>query len=273
MKIINRPLEFYGELVKSENEKKMDFSDDSCPFLHKKCVKIRKSNKTQSIGSCIVGYSEKPLIICPHRFLKNNVIFLDVMKYFGEKNHDFYIVPEIKTTGGNIDYFLVTKENEKIVNYFGIEIQSLDTTSSGEIWLAREDFLSGKFMRNYKYGINWKMSAKTILIQMHHKGEFFEQLNKKLILVMQRGFFDYLSQEFSVSKLRDANEEDSIHFHIYDCKLTNNQYILELNSRKSTNIKGIEEMLNLGHRSKISQEKVLEKIRQKLPNSIKINTT
>jgi hypothetical protein len=33
--------------------------------------------------------------------------------------------------------------------------------------------------------MNWKMTAKTILVQMHHKVETFEHINKKMVLVIQ----------------------------------------------------------------------------------------
>ncbi|MGH9931853.1 MAG: hypothetical protein ACREA9_21860, partial [Pyrinomonadaceae bacterium] len=45
----------------------------------------------------------------------------------------------------------------------------------------------------YKYGINWKMSAKTILVQMHHKAAAFESIGKKLVLAVQTEFFRYIS--------------------------------------------------------------------------------
>jgi hypothetical protein len=264
--INNRPLEFYGKLVNETNDKKYDFEDDACPFIGKKCVKTRKSNKDQSIGSCIVKYSGSSLIICPHRFLSNYTIFHDSIRYLKSKQKIF-AVPEIKTSGGNIDYFIISKSNGKIIDYCGLEIQSLDTTSSGDIWSAREDFLSGKFSRNYKYGINWKMSAKTILIQLHHKGTFFQEHGKKLILVIQKEFYDYLSREFDTSKLHKAKDKDSIQFHIYDCKLKHEAYDFSLLSRKSTDVNGIEYMLKLGKNSEILESKVLEKIQTKLSTS------
>jgi hypothetical protein len=34
------------------------------------------------------------------------------------------------------------------------------------------------------FGMNWKMTAKTILVQLHHKLETFEHLGKHLVLVI-----------------------------------------------------------------------------------------
>lgn len=36
------------------------------------------------------------------------------------------------------------------------------------------------------FGMNGKMTLKTILIQMHHKSETFEHLNKYLVLIIQK---------------------------------------------------------------------------------------
>jgi hypothetical protein len=94
------------------------------------------------------------------------------------------VVPEVAMPGGSIDYFVVSSNDEEITDYAGIEIQGLDTTGSGGIWGAREDLLRGELAPPYQYGINWKMSAKTILVQMHHKAAAFEALGKKLILVL-----------------------------------------------------------------------------------------
>ena len=75
----------------------------------------------------------------------------------------------------------------------------------------------GNLHEQYNYGINWKMSAKTILIQMHHKSESFEKLGKKLVLVIQQQFWEYISRQFQVAHLHETQLEDSIHFHIYTC--------------------------------------------------------
>lgn len=45
-------------------------------------------------------------------------------------------------------------------------------------------------------GMNWKMTAKTILMQLHHKVETFEHVNKHLALVIQDFFVDYMRKQF-----------------------------------------------------------------------------
>jgi len=172
--------------------------------------------------------------------------------------------------GGSIDYFLVAMRGDEIVDYLGVEIQSLDTTGSGGIWSAREDLYGGHLEEQYQYGMNWKMSAKTILIQMHHKAESFEVLGKKLVLVLQQQFYDYVSQAFQTAHIVTARAEDAVHFHIYHCVELNRQFRLALSERRSTNVLGIERMLKLGKGAGISEEEVIQRIKAKLPSAVRL---
>ena len=260
----NRPLEFYGQSLGQTVHWQTILNKEYCPFLQKKCVKVRKSDPEQSIGACILGYGSGALIVCPHRLLQHDRVFLDMIPLI-QRQQEYYIIPEVAMPGGTIDYFLVAMDGVTIADYIGLETQSLDTTASGAIWEARNDLLRGRYNQYYKYGINWKMSAKTILVQMHHKANVFEGLGRKLVLVIQREFFEYVTKVFRTRHLHEASENDSIHFHIYDCVVLNNQFNISLVQRRSTDVRGIEEMLNLREATTISESEVIEKIRAKLP--------
>lgn len=165
-----------------------------CPYAHKKCFKTRKSASATSIGTCTVSYQDKNIIICPHRLLENNQVFIDCLHLLTlhEPGNELYIVPEISILGGNVDYFLVSAKNGAVKDFCGIEFQTMDTT--GTVWPERQRLLASfgfktdsKDTENEKsFGMNWKMTAKTILIQMHHKAETFEYLNKHLALIIQK---------------------------------------------------------------------------------------
>lgn len=245
---------------------------EECPFLGRKCVKIRKSNPNETIGACTVAFQEGPLIICPHRFLQRNQIFLDAV-YLLQSNLEYFIVPEISMPGGNIDYFLVGTKSGSIVDYAGVEIQSLDTTGSGGIWQARQDLAKNRISETYSYGINWKMSAKTILVQMHHKAEAFELLGKKLVLVLQKKFFDYISTEFRTDRLRSATQNDSMHIHVYDVVRLESELQLLLNQKRSTDVGGVERMLTLGREASIKETEVIGRIRAKMPSAVRLALT
>ncbi len=259
-----QPLEFYGQSILTNREQiKAAFIGEQCPFLQRRCVKQRKSNANQTIGSCTVGYQNHPLIICPYRFISGNTIFRNIIPLL-KPNLAYATVPEVTMPGGNIDYFLIGTNNGTIEDYAGVEIQSLDTTGSGTIWQAREDLANGALQDAYAYGINWKMSAKTILMQLHHKALAFEALRKKLILVIQAAFFDYISHEFQTDQVHDAQDADPLHFHIYDLRPEADTLALSLVARKSTDIRGVERMLTLGRASQILEEDILGRLQGKM---------
>ena len=75
-----------------------------CPFISKKCVKIRKSEPSVSIGTCTVAYGKNNdnVIICPHRLIENNQIFLDCIHLLTqhEPGNELHIIPEVSIPGG-----------------------------------------------------------------------------------------------------------------------------------------------------------------------------
>ncbi len=175
--------------------------------------------------------------------------------------------------GGSVDYFLVSMQGDDIIDFAGIEIQTLDTTGTGGIWRAREDLRAGKPGNSYSYGINWKMSAKTILMQLHHKGPSFEALGKKLLLVTQREFFDYIRREFRAAQIHSSAIYDAVHIHTYDCVLLNRELQIVLDARWSTSVQGVEEMLSLGRSPEISVEEIIRRIEAKLSEGFRLVTT
>jgi len=269
--VAKQPLEFYGHTIFTSQDWEKILTKQHCPFLSRRCLKQRKSDPKQTIGACTVGYQGKPLIICPKRFLEGQQIFLDSAKLLTARDAQFFVVPEVTMPGGSVDYFLVAVFEDQVVDYLGLEIQSLDTTGSGSIWNAREDLYSGNLQQKYQYGINWKMSAKTILIQMYHKSGSFESLGKKLVLVLQQQFWDYVSRQFQTAHFHDAKAEDSVHVHIYTCIELDREFRLVLLDRKSTNTSGVEYMLRLGTGAGISEQEVIERIKAKLPGAIQLD--
>ena len=267
-----RPLEFYGQSVEEQRDWDIILTQQHCPFLDRRCIKQRKSNPQQTIGACTVGYKESPLIVCPHRFLHRQQIFLDAVPLL-HPGKQFFVVPEITMPGGSVDYFVVSMQDGEIVDFAGIEIQTLDTTGTGGIWQAREDLNEGNLGSSYSYGINWKMSAKTILMQLHHKGPSFEALGKRLVLVTQRAFFDYICREFRTTQVHAAARYDAVHIHTYDCVLLNRELQVILGTRWSTSVRGVEEMLSLGRSPEISEEEIIRRIEAKLSEGFQLVTT
>lgn len=246
-----------------------------CPYLDRKCIKIRKSQPEVSIGTCSVLYGEetKPIIICPFRLLERRQIFTDCLHLLlvHEPGNELHIIPEISIPGGSVDYFLASVKNDKVRDFVGIELQTLDTT--GTVWPERQRFIKSldlptvkEDIASYKtFGMNWKMTAKTILIQLHHKIQTFEHINKHLVLVIQDHLLSYLQKEFQFSHMKDARVGDPMHIHSYSMKKTKGRaYRLDLSSRLSTDTEGIALSLGLQAEANIELETIIKQLESKI---------
>lgn len=117
-----------------------------CSFLDRKCLKVRKSEPEISIGSCSVKYGKglNDVIICPHRLIEKRKIFLDCIHLLSlhEPGNELHVVPELAIPGETIDYFLASVKDGKVIDFVGIELQTLDTT--GTVWPVGKDFYNQK---------------------------------------------------------------------------------------------------------------------------------
>ena len=260
--------EFFGIYIKRDD---VDWNNivysQHCPYKEKKCVKVRKSNPDMSIGICTVNYSNyNDIMICPHRFLERRQIFIDCAHLLSlhEPGNELHLLSEVAVPGGSVDYFLISVRKNKVVDFVGIELQTLDTT--GSLWSERTALIQDKGIEvdeadllSKSFGMNWKMSAKTILIQMHHKIETFEHLGKHLVMVVQDCFRDYMAREFEFSHFNQARQGDSFHIHSYLLDETDkNSLRLSLKERISTDANGIALCLGLKAEAKIELEKIVQ---------------
>ncbi len=114
------------------------------------------------------------------------------------------------------------------------------------------------------FGMNWKMTAKTILIQLHHKIQTFEHINKHLVLVVQDHLLEYLKKEFSFDHLEDAHLGNPMHVHAYASSRDGRNYRIDLAERLSTDSDGIAVCLGLQAEAKVELESVLEELERKI---------
>ncbi len=233
-----------------------------CPFSGKKCFKTRKSAPETSIGTCIVKHSGKNLIICPNRLLERKQVFMDCIHQLSkhEPGNELHVIPEVKIPGGSVDFILVSLKRGTVADFIGIEFQALDTI--GSIWPERQKLLmdleisepDSDPIPEKLFGMNWKMTAKTILLQMHHKASSFESMKKHLVLIMQNPLLEYIQKEFDSSAFRKPDLSDSVHIHSYSLKTNDTGYLLELDSRYSTDSGGIMKCLGLNADSSMNTE-------------------
>ena len=246
-----------------------------CPYISRKCIKVRKSQPDLSIGTCSVYYgrSRDQILICPNRLLARRQIFTDCLHLLTlhEPGNEFHLIPEVSIPGGSVDYFLVSVNRGKVQDFVGIELQTLDTT--GTVWPERQRFLDSVGLSTdisdveslKRFGMNWKMTAKTILIQLHHKTQTLEFLNKHLVLVVQDIFLDYLKREFRFDHVRDARLGDPMHFHAYGLSDADTEPAgLELLERLSTDADGIAECLGLLADANVELENIVNLLESKM---------
>jgi hypothetical protein len=267
--------ELYGISTDSDADWPGIVTAQQCPFLLRKCLKNRKSAPEISIGSCTVaaGKQRAKIMICPFRFLERRQIFTDCthLLTLHQPGNELHIIPEVNVPGGSIDYCLVSVRGGKPIDFVGIELQTLDTT--GTVWPERQRFLYQHGIRVKKadrtsvrpFGLNWKMTVKTILVQLHHKIQTFEHVSKHLVLVAQNYLFVYMKNQFSFGHLEQARLGDPMHFHSYSLEENEGSELrLQLDERLSTDSAGIAKCLGLQGEANVELKEILVQLESKI---------
>ena len=110
LSFVNKVLELFGF---SADQKDRDWKNivrkQRCPFLDRKCYKVRKSTPNISIGTCTVKYGKNdyPIVICPARMTERSQVFIDCLHLFTkhEPGNQFHLVSEVYVPGGKVDFF------------------------------------------------------------------------------------------------------------------------------------------------------------------------
>lgn len=274
---MSKVLELFGKAAtKPRRDWKRIVAGQRCIFTNKQCYKVRKSDPDTSIGTCTVAYGkdDEPIVICPTRLTERGQIFTDCIHLLTthEPGNTLHVVAQVTIPGGHVDFFLVSAKGNKVKDFVGIELQTLDTT--GTVWPERQRLLKDLGVpRKDKaeslkksFGMNWKMTAKTILVQMHHKAQTFEHINKKLVLVVQDRLLSYMSRKFKFDHLRTpASIGDSIHLHAYQMtSLATSDLHLTMNSRVSTDADGIATCLGLQAEARVDLAHLVAALESKI---------
>ena len=273
---MNKIAELFGRMPEKEG---VDWdrivTNQECPFLGSKCYKTRKSKPETSIGSCTVlhGRAAEPILICPTRLTERRQIFTDCLHLLTlhEPGNELHIIQECRVPGGTVDYFLASARNGKIMDFAGIELQTLDTV--GTVWPERQRLLrelgvprsdTGEEL-DRSFGINWKMTAKTALMQMHHKIQTFEHVNKKMVLIMQDQLLKYMKREFNFEHLKNpAALGDPMHMHAYSVRQDSRSYGISLESRLSTDVDGIAICLSLQREPRVELDAIVRTLQGRI---------
>ena len=270
----SKVLELFGNSMRSEHDWATIVQQQWCPFTNTRCFKVRKSAPDVSIGTCSVRYGKggRDVIICPNRLLERRQVFTDCLHLLTQHDpgNELHIVPEVSIPGGSVDFFLASVKKGKVKDFVAIEFQTLDTT--GTLWPERQRLLntlgikvSKKELQSTKtFGMNWKMTAKTILVQLHHKVETLEHIGKHLVLVIQDCLLAYLRSEFNFSHLTNVRVGDTMHIHSYTMEEDGGQFTIQLDTRLSTDAAGVAECLGLRAETRIEFEAIIAELEKRI---------
>ena len=275
----SRVIELFGESTSSDlavNRWNDLVARQHCPYLGKVCIKNRKSTPDIAIGTCTVahGAERTAVMICPHRLLERRKIFADCIHLLTlhEPGNELHIISEVTLPGGNVDYFLASARSGRVRDFIGIELQTLDST--GTVWPERQRFLNSigfavepsDVNSEKTFGMNWKMTAKTILVQLHHKVETFEQINKKLVLVVQDHLLSYMQSNFAFGHMAEPPRTgDTMHLHAYRLlHQETGQWRMELARRISTDAVGVGTALGRQAGAKVELATIVRQLESKI---------
>jgi hypothetical protein len=190
----------FSQLPDAINDRK----NKHCRFLNGPCTKTSDKAGGQAIGTCSCASSSKVWVICPNRFLEDDIVFKDIARMVWPGHKDVHLMPELGIPGaGRVDYVLLKLgPNREILSYVGIEFVAVDTT--GELVTAWKDAMSGKQAAQYAFAINSRNVAKRTVSQVLFKGRLFEIAGKYIIWVIQDSMWEALETLYDVDSLHQG---------------------------------------------------------------------
>jgi hypothetical protein len=195
---LRRPSEFFGFPPENNSKEAAETRKNYyCPWLRQQCIK--KSRLLEHpLGVCSVLHVGKPHVICPERIADAEILDWIAQKVLG-KQTGYYLLKEVSLGRiGKLDFVVVEMENDSISKFFGIERVALDTTNTGQIVNAVDDFFKGEMKESYNYGINWKNVIKRTIPQIIAKGDVFEAWNAYIVWIVQDVLYDYLVKNYGL---------------------------------------------------------------------------
>lgn len=174
----------------------------ACPFINKQCTKANHDNSI-IYGTCSVSSSYGVCIICPNRLYENNYETLRaIASETFDKNLPFLMYEQfipvreaakncIVALGQNsgkevkigtnlaMDWILARIENGELVEYTGIEVQSIDITGNyRDAWHSYKNFSEKTLViPSSQHGLNWANVHKRLIPQIIRKGTIYSRSN------------------------------------------------------------------------------------------------
>ncbi len=183
-------IEVFGHAPNDITSKARKFwSLNACPFTGRACSKFDHTN-TICYGTCSVSNAGQDVIICPNRLYANNyetirhvsedvfgkLPFMLFDEYVKKESSSLNCVValgqnsgrEVKLSKMSMDWVLAHIKNGKLMEYVGIEVQSIDITGNyRDAWYAARD--KKTVIPPSAHGLNWANVHKRLMPQIIRK--------------------------------------------------------------------------------------------------------
>ena len=234
------PAEVFGYSIWNRTaEAQAARNDHRCPFSGKACDK--KSRLIDyPMGVCSVQYGENVIALSPSRFLQDNIVFYDIAdQYFHDRN-DLLVFREVGLRGtGNFDFVMVKHRplSNEVEDFVIIEFQTGQTTSTGKLVDALQDFMAGNDVegKTYNFGLNMADIWKRSFTQILNKGIVLENWGHKIYWVVQEPVYQNLIDRYNLDGM-GYNEKHSTIFAIYDLRRKDEKYEIYRTRTESSSI-------------------------------------
>ncbi|MGV0005916.1 MAG: NotI family restriction endonuclease [Candidatus Porifericomitaceae bacterium WSBS_2022_MAG_OTU9] len=173
---------------------------EACPFIERACSKTNH-DKTITYGTCSVTTHYGDCIICPNRLYENkyaslkkvaldafgaNAKFLTYEEFIPRRNKVSECVVALGHASGkevklgttlSMDWVLAKVVAGKLVEYVGIEVQSIDITGNyRDNWYAYKNLKdSNAVIPKSAHGMNWANVHKRLIPQLIRKGLIYSK--------------------------------------------------------------------------------------------------
>lgn len=200
---------------------------EACPFINRACT---KTNHDKSIvyGTCSVTSPFGDCIVCPNRLYANNYeclrritaeVFGDEFKFFTYEQFipirqevDTCIVAlghnsgrEVNISGHlSMDWVLAKIKRGRLVEYAGVEVQSIDITGNyRDCWYAYKNLkASSANIPASEHGMNWANVHKRLIPQLIRKGLMYSRSS-----LVKKGLY-FVLPEIVYQKFEDIIGKD-----------------------------------------------------------------
>lgn len=173
----------------------------ACPFIKSQCTKYNH-DQTIIYGTCSVRTGDKEILICPNRLYADDYKCIRTVAKdaFGEKVpvylYDEFIdkrsekkkcVVAIGQRSGrevkvkkslSMDWILALIDKSKLVEYVGVEVQSIDITGNyRDAWHAYKNLPTNRkaTIPSSGHGLNWANVHKRLIPQIIRKGLMYSK--------------------------------------------------------------------------------------------------